>query len=356
MRSMRLRSTDLSRRGLIAVGEMLVMLAVLVTLFWLGSQFLATFTSGPTSALPLSTACSERAVFRISPTADGKRLWVYRPCSGVARLDLTTGEMEQPLPSAEMELTALAHSCDGSTTLLCGADGTVSLNCDGEESRFFSVHMKDNDMIRNASVSDEGTVSACVTSLGRVFVWSRPGADLREFTYDLDSDASISQIKLNRTGRRLLVFRCDGTVSFHNPETGELIGGSLHFGPDCTAVAWSDNERLVGALFSTNKVRVYEAAECTIACEQRLDTHHCLYGKIEFSPDGHWIAIITDVSKEIHIWNLETGQIAGPLRGHEGIVRAIRFSPTSDRLYSGSFDGTIREWSLDGCSQPRVIN
>ena len=43
-------SRSVSRRGLIAISEMLVMVVALVGLFWLGSQLVASATSVPASA------------------------------------------------------------------------------------------------------------------------------------------------------------------------------------------------------------------------------------------------------------------------------------------------------------------
>jgi WD40 repeat protein len=48
-----------------------------------------------------------------------------------------------------------------------------------------------------------------------------------------------------------------------------------------------------------------------------------------------------------HYWERVRGDTLGVLRGHEQLVTALALSRDGRRLYSASFDGTLREWSLD---------
>jgi WD40 repeat protein len=41
---------------------------------------------------------------------------------------------------------------------------------------------------------------------------------------------------------------------------------------------------------------------------------------------------------------MKTGRTAAELMGHEGWVWAITFTPDSNTLVSGSWDGTIKLW------------
>ncbi|CCA69788.1 related to WD40-repeat protein (notchless protein) [Serendipita indica DSM 11827] len=68
---------------------------------------------------------------------------------------------------------------------------------------------------------------------------------------------------------------------------------------------------------------------------------------IRFSPDGARIVSGSD-DKTVRLWDTDTGQPLGePLRGHEGVVWAVGFSPDSSRIVSGSSDSTIRLWNAD---------
>jgi WD40 repeat protein len=46
----------------------------------------------------------------------------------------------------------------------------------------------------------------------------------------------------------------------------------------------------------------------------------------------------------VRLWDVATGQ-GRALRGHEGAVEAVAFSPDGTRLVSSSQDGTLRMWT-----------
>ena len=51
----------------------------------------------------------------------------------------------------------------------------------------------------------------------------------------------------------------------------------------------------------------------------------------------------------IHLWDIRTGKCHPTVMRHDHMVTAISFSPTNPRrLISSSFDGTVRQWDVDG--------
>lgn len=51
-------------------------------------------------------------------------------------------------------------------------------------------------------------------------------------------------------------------------------------------------------------------------------------------------------SFDIHLWNVQTGQLLDRLSGHEGPIATLAFTPDGSTLASGSWDRTIRLWSI----------
>lgn len=66
---------------------------------------------------------------------------------------------------------------------------------------------------------------------------------------------------------------------------------------------------------------------------------------VAFSRDGRLVAG-GGVARQIHLWDVETGELVRDFRGHTDTVRAITFNPDGDGPYlaSSSQDGTIRLW------------
>ncbi|CAG7849907.1 SubName: Full=Uncharacterized protein {ECO:0000313/EMBL:CCA70337.1} [Serendipita indica DSM 11827] len=67
---------------------------------------------------------------------------------------------------------------------------------------------------------------------------------------------------------------------------------------------------------------------------------------VAFSPDGSRIVSGSD-DNTIRVWDTDTGQSLGePLQGHEDSVVAVAFSPDGSQIVSGSLDKTLRLWDV----------
>lgn len=52
------------------------------------------------------------------------------------------------------------------------------------------------------------------------------------------------------------------------------------------------------------------------------------------------------------LWNVESGDCLRILKGHEDLVRCLRFD--SKRIVSGAYDGKIKIWDLVAALDPRT--
>ncbi|KAG6837084.1 hypothetical protein H0H93_014976 [Arthromyces matolae] len=69
-------------------------------------------------------------------------------------------------------------------------------------------------------------------------------------------------------------------------------------------------------------------------------------------PSGEVVAAGSTDSYEVFLWSVQTGKLLDVLAGHEGPVCSLAFSPSgANQLASGSWDKTIRLWSVFGRSR-----
>ncbi|KAF5314620.1 hypothetical protein D9611_007160 [Ephemerocybe angulata] len=69
-------------------------------------------------------------------------------------------------------------------------------------------------------------------------------------------------------------------------------------------------------------------------------------------PSGEVVAAGSSDSYEVFLWSVQTGKLLDILTGHEGPISTLAFSPVGDnQLASGSWDKTVRVWSVFGRSR-----
>lgn len=103
------------------------------------------------------------------------------------------------------------------------------------------------------------------------------------------------------------------------------------------------SERRSSGLFP-DQVKVKIQTSFPLQCRQTIFVANQPCKSIVVGQGGS-IAGIND-SREIQLWQANTGQVVGNLKGHKDRVSCLALSPSGQTLISGSKDQTIRFWDL----------
>jgi WD40 repeat protein len=78
-----------------------------------------------------------------------------------------------------------------------------------------------------------------------------------------------------------------------------------------------------------------------------LRGHEGIVTGVSYSPDGRHVAS-SAADQTVRVWGTASGEELLCLRGHESRVTAVCYSPDGKRLATSSWDGTVRVWDVAG--------
>jgi WD40 repeat protein len=151
---------------------------------------------------------------------------------------------------------------------------------------------------------------------------------------------------------RIVAAAADDLVMLFDAKTGERRGlyheptGAIHalaFFPDGKKLVWgSERGTVTVADTATGKERSsFKADE---ACVEAL----------AISPDAKTLAVACD--KTITLWQGNPRTRHATLKGHDGHIMSIAFSPDGNRLASAGFhDGSVRIWDVETAHQALLL-
>jgi len=119
-----------------------------------------------------------------------------------------------------------------------------------------------------------------------------------------------------------------------------------------TTVALSANGKLLASGSGDGTVEIWKLDYGTLLFT--LTGHKSGIESLAFSPDGTVLAsgsggyggADTMNDYTIRLWSITDGSSLNVLKGHNGGVLSLAFTPDGNLLMSGSDDGTIRIWGI----------
>ncbi|MFC5175425.1 protein kinase domain-containing protein [Nocardioides taihuensis] len=218
----------------------------------------------------------------------------------------------------------------------------------GESVRSFRGHDGD---VNLAVFSDDGSLLATSGDDGAVRVWDpRTGRELQSLE---GPPGQVWGVSFSPDGSLVAASHWEsGVVRVWEVSTGDLVSKAGGLLPSLTTSFSPDGRRLAIGTFGSESVVVDVGTGTAVAT---LPNPEGGVNGVDWSPDGRWIAS-SPITGQVRIHDARSGKLWSSLYGHLGPVVATDWSADSARLVTGSGDGTVRVWALNGTGGRQVLS
>jgi WD40 repeat protein/tRNA A-37 threonylcarbamoyl transferase component Bud32 len=160
---------------------------------------------------------------------------------------------------------------------------------------------------------------------------------------------SVWSVAFSPNGKQIASGSDDMTIKLWDTETGTEVSTLRGHRDSIMSVAYSpDGKRIIAADWSHTIKIWYIATETEVLT---LDGQESTRPVI-LSPDGKRIA--SAARDGIRVWDAETGTMLMTIRGHNGSVLDVAFSPDGKTIVSGGRDNTVRIWDAENGNELRT--
>ncbi len=181
------------------------------------------------------------------------------------------------------------------------------------------------------------------SKLGQLLVW-----EWQSESYVLKQQGhfdSMNTVAYSPEGQRIITAADDGKIKVWDVNSGFCV---VTFTEHMAGVSACEFAKRGNVLFTASldgSVRAWDLIRYrnfrTFTAPSRLS-----FSSLAVDPSGEVVCAGSIDSFDIHIWSVQTGQLLDRLSGHEGPVSSLAFSPDAGTLVSGSWDKTVRVWSI----------
>ena len=186
------------------------------------------------------------------------------------------------------------------------------------------------------------------SALGQLLVW-----EWQSESYILKQQGhfdSMNALTYSPSGDRIITCSDDGKIKVWDTASGFCIVTFTEHTSGVTACEFAKRGSVLFTASLDGSVRAFDLIRyrCfrTFTAPKRLS-----FSSIAADPSGEVVAAGSLDDFDIHIWSVQTGQLLDQLNGHEGPVSSLAFAPNGGSLISGSWDRTVRIWSVFGRTQ-----
>ena len=219
---------------------------------------------------------------------------------------------------------------------------------------FSLKQMPDFDAIHTLSISQSDVDSVVVnksgewlafgaSKLGQLLVW-----EWHSESYILKQQGhfdSMTDLVYSPDGQRIVTAADDGRIKMWDTSSGFCIVTFTEHSSSVTACRFAKRGQVIFTSSLDGSVRAWDLIRYrnfkTFTAPTRLS-----FSSVAVDPSGEVVCAGSLESFDIHVWSVQTGQLLDQLSGHEGPVACLAFASSGDIVASGSWDHTVRLWSI----------
>ncbi|KAJ5181178.1 Small-subunit processome Utp12 [Penicillium cf. griseofulvum] len=161
---------------------------------------------------------------------------------------------------------------------------------------------------------------------------------------------SMNALAYSPDGQRIVTAADDGKIKVWDVKSGFCIVTFTEHTSGVTACQFAKKGNVLFTASLDGSVRAWDLIRYrnfrTFTAPSRQS-----FSSLAVDPSGEVICAGSPDSFDIHVWSVQTGQLLDQLSGHEGPVSSLAFAADGNHLVSGSWDHTVRIWSIFGRSQ-----
>lgn len=186
------------------------------------------------------------------------------------------------------------------------------------------------------------------SKLGQLLVW-----EWQSECYILKQQGhfdSMNALVYSPDGLRIITTADDGKIKVWDVQSGFCIVTFTEHTSGVTACEFAKRGNVLFTASLDGSIRAWDLIRYrnfrTFTAPTRIS-----FSSIAVDPSGEVVCAGSLDSFDVHIWSVQTGQLLDRLAGHEGPVAALDFAPDGGTVVSGSWDRTVRIWSIFGRTQ-----
>lgn len=243
----------------------------------------------------------------------------------------------------QAHLTCASFHADTNLLVAGFSNGTFGLYELPDFNQIHNLSISQND-IDFVTINKTGEWLAFgASALGQLLVW-----EWQSESYILKQQGhfdSLNAITYSPSGDRIITCADDGKIKVWDGTSGFCIVTFTEHTSGVTACEFAKRGNVLFTASLDGSVRAWDLIRYrnfrTFTAPTRLS-----FSSIAVDPSGEIVAAGSLDSFDIHIWSVQTGQLLDRLSGHEGPVATLAFAPDGGALVSGSWDHTVRIWSV----------